>query len=87
MYLTSLGVQLILANSWARPTILVAGKGRGGMFLFLLFLHFHSFSSFSPVPLFNLLYYLFYLSSPFLEEMTKMTHKGRYVVKPYHNQQ
>ena len=32
-------VQLILAYSWARPAILVAGKGRGGMFLFLLFLH------------------------------------------------
>ena len=25
-------VQLILAYSWARPTILIAGKGRGGMF-------------------------------------------------------
>ena len=30
------GVQLILAYSWARPAILVVGKGRGGMFLFLL---------------------------------------------------
>ena len=39
-------VQLILAYSWARPAILVAGKGRGGMFLCLLFLHFHSCSSF-----------------------------------------
>ena len=45
------GVQLILAYSWARPAILVVGKGRGGMFLFLLFLHFHSCSSFFPVPL------------------------------------
>ena len=27
------GVQLILAYGWARPAILVAGKGRGGMFL------------------------------------------------------
>ena len=26
------GVQLILAFSWARPAILVAGKGGGGMF-------------------------------------------------------
>ena len=43
------GVQLILAYSWARPAILVAGKGRGGMFLFLLFLHFHSCSLF-PCP-------------------------------------
>ena len=32
------GVQLILAYSWARPAILVAGKDRGGM-LFLLFLY------------------------------------------------
>ena len=33
------GVQLILANSLARPAILVAGKGRGGGdVLFLLFL-------------------------------------------------
>ena len=37
-------VQLILAYSWARPAILVAGKGRGGMFLVLLFLYFHSCS-------------------------------------------
>ena len=26
------GVQLILTYSWARPAILVAGKGGGGMF-------------------------------------------------------
>ena len=36
------GVQLILAYNCARPAILVAGKGWGGMFLFLLFLQFHS---------------------------------------------
>ena len=59
-------IQLILAYSWARPAILVAGKSREVMFLFLLFLHFHSCSSFFPVPLFHLLYYLF---SPFLWEM------------------
>ena len=59
------GVHLILAYSWTRPGILVAGKGRG-MFLFLLFLHFHSCSSFFPVPLFHLFYYFFYLFSPFL---------------------
>ena len=59
VYLTSLGRQLILAYSWARPAILVVGKDRGGMFLFLLFLHFHSCSSFFPVPLFHLLYSLF----------------------------
>ena len=39
------GVQLILAYSRARPAILVADKGRGGMFLFFLFLHFHSCSA------------------------------------------
>ena len=65
------GVQLILAYIWARPAILVVGKGRGGMFLFLLFLHFHSCSSFFPVPLFHLLYSLFYLFSPFLWETTQ----------------
>ena len=61
-------VQLILAYSWARPAILVADKGIGVMFLFLLFLHFHSCSSFFPVPLFYLLYYL---SSPSLWETTQ----------------
>ena len=29
------GVQLILAYSWARPAILVAGKGRGGGNVFI----------------------------------------------------
>ena len=80
------GVQLILAYSWARPAILVVGKGRGGMFLFLLFLHFHSCSSFFPCPS---------LSSPLLSSISflpfsgrrhKMTLKGWRVVKPQHNQ-
>ena len=70
------GVQLILAYSWARPAILVVGKGRGGMFLFLLFLHFHSCSSFFPVPLFHLLCSLFYLFSPFLWETTQNDPQG-----------
>ena len=70
------GVQLKLAYSWARPAILVAGKGRGGMFLFLLFLHFHSCSYFFPNPLFHLLYYLFYLLSPFLWETTQNDPQG-----------
>ena len=70
------GVQLILAYSWARPAILVVGKGRGGMFLFLLFLHFHSCSSFFPVPLFHLLHSLFYLFSPFLWETTQNDPQG-----------
>ena len=65
------GVQLIMAYSWARPAILVAGKGRGGMFLFLLFLHFPSCSSLLPVPLFHLLYYLFYFFSFSLGDDTK----------------
>ena len=79
------GIQLILAYSWARLAILVAGKGRGGMFLFLLFLYFHSCSSFFPVPLFYLHIYLFCLFSPFLRETTQMTHKGWHVVKPKHH--
>ena len=70
------GVQLILAYSWARPAILVVGKGRGGMFLFLLFLHFRSCFSFFPVPLFHLLYSLFYLFSPFLWETTQNDPQG-----------
>ena len=60
------GVQLILAYSWARLAILVAGKGRRGMFLFLLFLNFHSCTCFFPVPLIHLC-----LFSPFLWEMTQ----------------
>ena len=70
------GIQLILAYSWARPAILVVGKGRGGMFLFLPFLHFLSCSSFFPVPLFHLLYSLFYLFSPFLWETTQNDPQG-----------
>ena len=54
-----------MAYSWARPAILVAGKGSGGggwwVFLFLLFLLFHSCSSFFPVLLFHHLCCLFYL--------------------------
>ena len=65
------GIQLILAYSWARPAILVVGKGRGGMFLFLLFLHFHSCSAFFPVPLFHLLYSLLSLFSLSLGDDTK----------------
>ena len=70
------GIQLILAYGWARFAILVAGKGREVMFLFLLFLHFHSCSSFFPVPLFHLLCYLLCLFSPFSGRRYKMTHKG-----------
>ena len=65
------GVQLILAYSWARPAILVAGKGRWGIFLFLLFLHFHS-CSFLPCPsLSSLLLSLLSLFSLSLGDDTK----------------
>ena len=65
------GIQLKLDYIWARPTILVADKSRGEMFLFLLFLHFHSCSSFFPTPLFHRFYCPFYLFSPFLWETTQ----------------
>ena len=72
------GSHLILACI----VILVAGKGRGGMFFFLLFLHFHSCSSFFPVlslssPLLSLLSIL-----PFFGRWHRMIHKGWGVVKP-----
>ena len=79
------GVQMILADSWVRPAILVAGKDRGGMFLFLQFLHFHFCSSFFPVPLFHLFYYSISFL-PFSGRWHKMTHKGWHVVKCQHNQ-
>ena len=77
------GVQLILAYSWARPVILVAGKGRGNVFissvspLSFLFL-------FLPCPsLSSLLLSLLSLFS-FSGRRNKMTHKGWGVVKPQH---
>ena len=83
VYLTSRGVQLILAYSWASPAILEAGKSRVGN-VFIRFLHFHSCSPFFPVSLFHLLYYLLYLLSPLLRDTTKMIHKGLRVVKYQH---
>ena len=76
-------VQLILAYSWARPAILVAGKGRRGMFLFLLFLH---CSSFFPVLSFisSTIFSISFL--PFSGRQHKMTNMGWRVVKPQHNQ-
>ena len=53
--LRHLGVQLILAESWARPVILVASKGRGGCFYFFCFF------TFIPVPLSSL--FLSFISS------------------------
>ena len=69
------GIQLILAYNWARPAILVAGKGRGEFFYFFCFF------TFIPVPLsslslFHLFYYLFYLFSPFLWETTQNDPQG-----------
>ena len=80
------GVQLILAYSWARTAILVAGKNRGGnvfissvsslSFLFLssLFLSFIS-STISSISFL-----------PFSGRRHKMTHTGWRVVKPQHSQ-
>ena len=64
------GVQLILASSWVRPAILVAGKGSGGCF------DFFGFFTFIPVPLSPLslsftLLSLLYLFSLFLGDDTK----------------
>ena len=71
-------VHLILAYSWARPAIIVAGKGRGGMFffLFLLFLPFHFCYYVFHVPLFHLLYYLFYPLLHFWGETTQNDPQG-----------
>ena len=85
MYLTSPGCP-ILAYSWTRPAILVAGKGSGGMFYFFCFF------TFIPVPLSPLS--LTFISStfssisllPFSGRQHIMTHKGLHVTKPQHNQ-
>ena len=65
------GVQLILAYSWPRPAILIAGKGREECFYFFCFF------TFIPVP-------LSFISStissitflPCFGGRDKMTHKG-----------
>ena len=75
-------VHLILADSWASPVILVAGKDRGVMFLFLLFLNFHSCSSFVPVHLFHLLYYFVYLLSLSLGDDAKWPTRVDMSLKP-----
>ena len=49
MSLTSQGRPTDLAYSWVRLAILVTGRSRQGMYLFLLLLRFHSCSSFFPV--------------------------------------
>ena len=76
-----------LASNWywltvgARSAILVAGKGRGGVFLFILFLHFLSFSSLSLSFISSTISFL-----SFSGRRHKMTYKGWCVVKPQHNQ-
>ena len=74
-------IVLRLAYSWARPAILVAGKGRRGMFLFLLFLLLFLPCLSLSSPLLSLLS-LFYLPL----RWHKMTHKGGGVIKPRHSQ-
>ena len=80
------GVQLILAFSWARPAILVAGKGRGGWFCFFCFftyilvLFLHMSLSFVSSTISSISFL------PFSGRRHKMTHKGRRFVKPQHNQ-
>ena len=76
-------IHLILAYSWARPAILVVGKGRGECFysvssLSFIFLFLPCPSRSSPLP--SLLSLL-----PFSGNWHKMTHKGWHVVKLQHN--
>ena len=80
------GIQLILAYSWARPAILVEGKGIGGMhsfFCFFAFIHV-SLSSLSLSFISSTISSTSFL--PFSGRRHKMTYKGWRVVKPQHNQ-
>ena len=76
------GVQLIVAYSWARLAFLVGGKGRGGMFLFLLCLYFYYCSSLSFIS--STISSISFL--PFSGRRHEMTHKGWLVVTPQQNQ-
>ena len=70
------GVQLILAYSWSRLAILVAGKGRGGVFLFLLFSLLFLFL-FLPCPSLFISSTISSISFLLLSgRQHKMTHKG-----------
>ena len=69
------GVQIIFAYSWAKPAILAEGKGRRGMFLFLLFFSL-SFIFLSPLPLSFISSTVSYLSSPFLWQTTQNDPQG-----------
>ena len=70
-----LSVQLILAYSWARPAILVAGKGRGECFYFFCFFTFIHF----PLSSLSLSFISTTISSisllPFSGRWHKMAHK------------
>ena len=85
VYLSHRGVQLILAYSWARLAILVAGKGRGEYFI-------SSVSTSIPVPLSSLslsfisptIYSISFL--PLSGRRHKMIHEGWRVVKAQHHQ-
>ena len=68
------GVQLRLAYSWTGPAILVAGKDRGGMFLFLLFHSCVPLSSLSLSFIFSTISSISFL--PFSGRRHKMSHKG-----------
>ena len=63
-------VQLILAYSWAMPAILVAGKGKGGLFYFFCFFTF-STVLILPCPSLSSLLSLLSLFSLSLGEDTK----------------
>ena len=68
------GDPLILAYSWARPAIFVAGKGRGNVFISSVYSLSFLFL-FLPCP-FHLFYYLFYLFTPFLCETKQNDPQG-----------
>ena len=70
MCLTSPGVQLIFAYSWARPAILAEGKGRGGN-VFISSVSLLSFIFLSPLSFSFISSTVSYLSSPFFWETTQ----------------
>ena len=69
MCLTSPGVQLMFAYSWARPAILAEGKGRGNVFISSV--SSLSFIFLSPMSLSFISSTVSYLSSPFFWETTQ----------------
>ena len=80
------GLQLILAYSWARLAILVAGNRRGESFYFFCFFPLIPVRL-SSLPLCFISSTISFISSlPYSGRRHKMTHKGWRVVKPQHNQ-